>query len=152
MIASRGRPSRTKTLEEFIVHAQKNPGVVFMRKDEIVRSQVGTRVASSLELGRVRDLPLLVRYTTVRQPRKGERWRMGKKKVADLLVDVPAEAGVRRIYGVSGDSLNGIMDSIRAKKQFQWIHVRRGEVAAMGKLKTCLSETFVTYMSLLVGT
>jgi pyruvate dehydrogenase (quinone) len=39
---------------------------------------------------------------------------MAKKKVADLLVDVLAEAGVRRIYGVSGDSLNGITDSIRA--------------------------------------
>ena len=36
---------------------------------------------------------------------------MGKKKVADLLVDVLAEAGVRRIYGVSGDSLNGIYGS-----------------------------------------
>ena len=36
---------------------------------------------------------------------------MAKKKVADLLVEVLAEAGVRRIYGVSGDSLNGITDS-----------------------------------------
>jgi peptidoglycan/xylan/chitin deacetylase (PgdA/CDA1 family) len=32
-----GRPSRTKTLEEFIVYAQNHPGVVFMRKDEIAR-------------------------------------------------------------------------------------------------------------------
>jgi peptidoglycan/xylan/chitin deacetylase (PgdA/CDA1 family) len=32
-----GRPSRTKVLEEFIVYAQNNPGVVFMRKDEIAR-------------------------------------------------------------------------------------------------------------------
>jgi pyruvate dehydrogenase (quinone) len=55
---------------------------------------------------------------------------MAKKKVADLLVDVLAEAGVRRIYGVSGDSLNGITDSIRAKKQLQWIHVRHEETAA----------------------
>jgi hypothetical protein len=31
-------------------------------------------------------------------------------------VDVLAEAGVRQIYGVSGDSLNGITDSIRAKE------------------------------------
>jgi hypothetical protein len=38
------------------------------------------------------------------------------KKVADLLVDVLAEAGVRQIYVVSDDSLNGITDSIRAKK------------------------------------
>src|SRR5713226_10209447 len=32
-----GRPSRTKVLEEFIVYAQYNPGVVFLRKDEIAR-------------------------------------------------------------------------------------------------------------------
>ena len=55
---------------------------------------------------------------------------MAKKNVADLLVDVLAEAGVRRIYGVSGDSLNGITDSIRAKEQIQWIHVRHEETAA----------------------
>jgi pyruvate dehydrogenase (quinone) len=55
---------------------------------------------------------------------------MTKKKVADLLVDVLAEAGVRRMYGVSGDSLNGITDSIRAKKQIQWTHVRHEETAA----------------------
>jgi pyruvate dehydrogenase (quinone) len=55
---------------------------------------------------------------------------MSKKKVADLLVEVLAEAGVRQIYGVSGDSLNGITDSIRSKKQIQWIHVRHEETAA----------------------
>ena len=55
---------------------------------------------------------------------------MAKKKVADLLVDVLAEAGVQRIYGVSGDSLNGITDSIRAERQIQWIHVRHEETAA----------------------
>jgi pyruvate dehydrogenase (quinone) len=49
---------------------------------------------------------------------------MGKKRLADLLVDVLAEAGVRQIYGVSCDSLNGVTDSIRANKQIQWIHVR----------------------------
>ena len=32
-----GRPSRTKTHEEFITYAQSHPGVVFMRKDEIAR-------------------------------------------------------------------------------------------------------------------
>src|SRR5246500_4950803 len=55
---------------------------------------------------------------------------MAKKKVAGLLVDVLAEAGVRQIYGVSGDSLNGITDSIRAKERIQWIHVRHEETAA----------------------
>src|SRR6266853_564367 len=55
---------------------------------------------------------------------------MAKKKVADLLVEVLAEAGVRRIYGVSGDSLNGITDSIRSANNIQWIHVRHEETAA----------------------
>ena len=52
------------------------------------------------------------------------------KKIAELLVDVLAEAGVRQMYGVSGDSLNGITDAIRARKQIQWIHVRNEETAA----------------------
>ena len=55
---------------------------------------------------------------------------MARKKVADLLVDVLAAAGVRRIYGVSGDSLNGITDSIRATRQLEWIHLRHEETAA----------------------
>src|SRR3974390_2212567 len=52
------------------------------------------------------------------------------KKVAELLVETLAAAGVRRIYGLSGDSLNGITDSIRAQKKIQWIHVRHEETAA----------------------
>ena len=55
---------------------------------------------------------------------------MARKKVADLLVEVLAKEGVRQIYGVSGGSLNGITDSIRATKQIQWIHVRHEESAA----------------------
>ena len=56
--------------------------------------------------------------------------KAGGMKVADLLVDVLARAGVRQIYGVSGDSLNGITESIRARKQIQWVHVRHEETAA----------------------
>jgi glyoxylate carboligase len=55
---------------------------------------------------------------------------VAKKRVADLLVDVLAKAGVRRIFGVSGDSLNGITDSIRATRQLDWIHLRHEETAA----------------------
>jgi pyruvate dehydrogenase (quinone) len=55
---------------------------------------------------------------------------MGKNRVADLMTKVLAEAGVRRIYGVPGDSLNGITDSIRESKDLQWIHVRHEEAAA----------------------
>ena len=52
------------------------------------------------------------------------------KRVADLLVDVLLEAGVQRVYGVSGDSLNGITDSLRTRPQIQWVHVRHEETAA----------------------
>jgi pyruvate dehydrogenase (quinone) len=52
------------------------------------------------------------------------------KKVAELLIETLALAGVRRIYGVPGDSLNGITDSIRRQEQIRWIHVRHEETAA----------------------
>jgi pyruvate dehydrogenase (quinone) len=52
------------------------------------------------------------------------------KKVAELLVETLAGAGVERIYGLSGDSLNGITDAIRRQKHVQWIHLRHEETAA----------------------
>jgi pyruvate dehydrogenase (quinone) len=52
------------------------------------------------------------------------------KNVAELLIDVLANAGVRRIYGLAGDSLNGITNAIHARDDFQWIHVRHEEAAA----------------------
>src|SRR6202789_2010945 len=52
------------------------------------------------------------------------------KRVADLLVDVLLEADVQRIYGVPGDSLNGITDSIRTHENIQWIGMRHEEAAA----------------------
>ena len=55
---------------------------------------------------------------------------MANKKVSDLLVETLAAAGVERIYGLPGDSLNGITDSIRRQEQIQWIHVRHEETAA----------------------
>ncbi len=55
---------------------------------------------------------------------------MATKSVADLFVQVLASAGVERVYGVSGDSLNGITDSIRREKKIQWIHMRHEEAAA----------------------
>ena len=55
---------------------------------------------------------------------------MATKTVADLLVQTLAAAGVERVYGVSGDSLNGITDSIRRQSQIQWIHMRHEEAAA----------------------
>ena len=55
---------------------------------------------------------------------------MAKKRVADVLVDTIIAAGVKRIYGLVGDSLNGVTDSIRPRKDLQWVPVRHEETAA----------------------
>src|ERR1700686_3085510 len=55
---------------------------------------------------------------------------MVKKTVANLLVDTLVAAGVKRVYGLAGDSLNGITDSIRTRDDIQWIPVRNEETAA----------------------
>ncbi|WP_020180291.1 ubiquinone-dependent pyruvate dehydrogenase [Methylopila sp. M107] len=50
--------------------------------------------------------------------------------IADLLVNTLANAGVERIWGVTGDSLNAMNDSLRRQKSIDWMHVRHEEVAA----------------------
>src|SRR6202041_3869880 len=49
--------------------------------------------------------------------------------VADQIVDTLRAAGVKRIYGIVGDSLNGITDALR-NSGIEWVHVRHEEVAA----------------------
>jgi pyruvate dehydrogenase (quinone) len=82
------------------------------------------------------------------------------KRVADLLVDVLLEADVQRIYGVPGDSLNGITDSIRTRENIQWIGVRHEEAAAFaagaeahltGKLAVCAGSCGPGNMHLING-
>src|SRR5689334_14966342 len=55
---------------------------------------------------------------------------MAKKTVASLLVDTLVAAGVKRVYGLAGDSLNGITDAIRTRHDIHWIPVRHEETAA----------------------
>jgi pyruvate dehydrogenase (quinone) len=50
--------------------------------------------------------------------------------VAEQFVATLAAAGVKRIYGIVGDSLNAVTDAIRRDKSIAWIHVRHEEVAA----------------------
>src|SRR5580698_1246674 len=50
--------------------------------------------------------------------------------VAEILIKTLAQAGVKRIYGIVGDSLNGIVDALRRENSIDWIHVRHEEVAA----------------------
>ena len=54
----------------------------------------------------------------MKQGNSTESPQMKTQRVADLIVDVLYSAGVRRIYGIVGDSLNGITDAVR----------RRGEI------------------------
>jgi pyruvate dehydrogenase (quinone) len=71
---------------------------------------------------------------------------MSKLNAADLLLNELVQAGATRIYGLSGDSLNGVTDAIRRRGDFSWIHVRHEEAAAFaagaeahltGKLAVC---------------
>ncbi len=66
--------------------------------------------------------------------------------VADQLVGALELAGVERIYGIVGDSLNGVTESLRQRDKIQWIHTRHEEAAAFaagaeahltGKLAVC---------------
>jgi len=41
---------------------------------------------------------------------------MAKKRVADVLIETLVAAGVKRVYGVVGDSVNGVTDSIRPRE------------------------------------
>src|SRR6201995_2077978 len=68
------------------------------------------------------------------------------KNVAEIFIETLVNAGVKRVYGVVGDSLNGLTDVIRKSKQIEWLHVRHEEVAAFaagaeahvtGKLAVC---------------
>ncbi len=52
------------------------------------------------------------------------------KSVAQVFVETLVAAGVRRVYGVVGDSLNGLTEAIRRQGAIEWIHVRHEESAA----------------------
>ena len=55
---------------------------------------------------------------------------MTSQTVADLVTAALHSVGVRRIYGVVGDSLNGITESLRKRGDIEWIHTRHEETAA----------------------
>ena len=52
------------------------------------------------------------------------------KNVSDQLVEMLVNAGIKRIYAVTGDSLNEINDAVRREGSIQWIHVRHEEAGA----------------------
>jgi hypothetical protein len=52
------------------------------------------------------------------------------RTVAEHLVDTLAQAGVKRVYGVVGDSLNPVSDAIRRSGKINWVGVRHEEAGA----------------------
>jgi pyruvate dehydrogenase (quinone) len=52
------------------------------------------------------------------------------KTIAELMVESLKNAGVKRVYGLPGDSLNGFTDALRRDGTLEWVHVRNEEAAA----------------------
>ncbi|MGY2874349.1 pyruvate dehydrogenase (quinone) [Marmoricola sp. URHA0025 HA25] len=70
--------------------------------------------------------------------------------IAEQLVEVLVQAGVRRVYGVAGDSLNPIVDAIRRAPGIDWVHVHNEEAGAFaacaeaqltGRLAVCAGSS-----------
>lgn len=80
--------------------------------------------------------------------------------IADLLTATLADAGVKRIWGVTGDSLNAINDSLRRLGRIDWMHVRHeeagafaagAEAAASGALAVCAGSCGPGHLHLING-
>jgi pyruvate dehydrogenase (quinone) len=81
-------------------------------------------------------------------------------RVGDQLIARLAEAGVERIYGVVGDSLNPVTDALRLNNKVKWIHVRNEEAGAFaagaeaqltGKLTACAGSCGPGHLHLING-
>ncbi|MGP3969235.1 pyruvate dehydrogenase [Streptomyces sp. 6N223] len=75
---------------------------------------------------------------------------MPKQTVAEQFIDILVRSGVRRLYGVVGDSLNPVVDAVRRNAAIEWIHVRHEETAAFaagaeaqltGRLAACAGSS-----------
>jgi thiamine pyrophosphate-dependent acetolactate synthase large subunit-like protein len=80
--------------------------------------------------------------------------------VAEMIIETLVAAGVKRIYGVVGDSLNGLLEEIRKCKDIEWIGVRHEETAAFaagaqahvtGELAVCAGSCGPGNMHLING-
>src|ERR1700709_1214761 len=81
------------------------------------------------------------------------------KSVADQLVEMLVNAGVKRIYAVTGDSLNEVNDAVRRNGNIQWVHVRHEEAGAfaasaeaqLGGLACCAGSSGPGHVHLVNG-
>ena len=85
---------------------------------------------------------------------------MPQKTIAEILVETLVSAGVKRVYGVVGDSLNGILEEIGKRKDIEWIAVRHEETGAFaagaqahltGELAVCAGSCGPGNMHLING-
>lgn len=85
---------------------------------------------------------------------------MKKQSVASYIAKVLDNAGVKRIWGVTGDSLNGLTDSLRRQGAIEWLGTRHEEVAAFaagseaqltGQLAVCAGSCGPGNMHLING-
>src|ERR1700756_3913685 len=85
---------------------------------------------------------------------------MTQKTVAEIFIETVVAAGVTRIYGVVGDSLNGILEEVRRSKKIEWVGVRHEETAAFaagaqahltGELAVCAGSCGPGNMHLING-
>jgi pyruvate dehydrogenase (quinone) len=85
---------------------------------------------------------------------------MSQKTIAEILVETLIAAGVKRVYGVVGDSLNGILEEIGKHKDIEWIPVRHEETGAFaagaqahltGELAVCAGSCGPGNMHLING-
>lgn len=82
------------------------------------------------------------------------------KNVAEQLVDTLEKAGVKRIYAVTGDSLNEVNEAVRKNGKIKWIHVRNEETGAFaaaaeaqlnGELACCAGSSGPGHVHLING-
>ena len=85
---------------------------------------------------------------------------MTTKRIADIMVETLVAAGVKRVFGVVGDSLNGILEEIGKRKDISWIPVRHEETGAFaagaqahvtGELAVCAGSCGPGNMHLING-
>src|SRR5476649_2440321 len=85
---------------------------------------------------------------------------MPQKSIAKIFVETLIAAGVKRVYGVVGDSLNGFLEEIGKHKEIEWIPVRHEEVGAFaagaqahltGELAVCAGSCGPGNMHLING-
>jgi pyruvate dehydrogenase (quinone) len=55
---------------------------------------------------------------------------MNRPTLTDQVIEILRQAGVARVYGAAGDSLNPVVDAIRRTEGIEWVHVRNEEAGA----------------------